>query len=239
MDLKTKNFILEIKATDVKDTGEFTGYGSVFGVTDLGLDVIEKGAFRKTLKERKPKLLWQHKMHEPIGVFKEIKEDRNGLFVHGLLNMEVQRAKEAHSLMRQGALDGLSIGYTAVRDEYERETGIRRLKEVKLYEVSLVTFPMNEEATVSAVKSATDDLTEEQKEEVLRFIQALRSATPQNDSLDASVGAEEEKDATVEEHLADADAATKDGTPLEQAPTITEEEIKNLVSALKKLTNTK
>lgn len=140
-----------------KDYGTFEGYGSVFGNKDLGNDVIERGAFLKSLKRRKPqnvKLLYQHKSDMPIGVFDEIKEDDHGLVVKGRLALKTQAGAEAYELLKMGALDGLSIGFRVNPKEvsYDKRGNKRIIKEVDLMEVSLVTFPMNPQATVRSVK---------------------------------------------------------------------------------------
>lgn len=160
MNHKTLDVPFEIKA--VSDDGLFSGYGAVFGNVDLGGDVIHAGAFAGTISEwsgrkRMPPILWNHDRNEPLGVYTAISEDEKGLYVEGrLLVNEVQRAKEIHALMKAGALDGMSIGYGVKRREYDEETGVRHLKELSLFEVSIVTFPMNESARVDAVKSALD-----------------------------------------------------------------------------------
>lgn len=140
-----------------KNYGTFEGYGSVFGNKDLGNDVIERGAFVKSLKRRKPqnvKLLYQHKSDMPIGVFDEIKEDEHGLVVKGRLALKTQAGAEAYELLKMGALDGLSIGFRVNPKEvsYDKRGNKRIIKEVDLMEVSLVTFPMNPQATVRSVK---------------------------------------------------------------------------------------
>jgi len=140
-----------------KNYGTFEGYGSVFGNKDLGNDVIEAGAFAKSLKKRKPqnvKLLYQHKSDMPIGVFDEIKEDEHGLVVKGRLALKTQAGAEAYELLKMGALDGLSIGFRVNPKEvsYDKRGNKRIIKEVDLMEVSLVTFPMNPQATVRSVK---------------------------------------------------------------------------------------
>ena len=140
-----------------KDYGTFEGYGSVFGNKDLGNDVIERGAFLKSLKRRKPqnvKLLYQHKSDMPIGVFDEIREDDHGLVVKGRLALKTQAGAEAYELLKMGALDGLSIGFRVNPKEvsYDKRGNKRIIKEVDLMEVSLVTFPMNPQATVRSVK---------------------------------------------------------------------------------------
>ena len=142
---------------DKKVYGKFEGYGSIFGNKDLGNDVVMEGAFSKSLRSRKPKgvkLLWQHKQDMPIGVFESIKEDGDGLRVKGSLALGTQQGREAYELLKMGALDGLSIGYKAdpKKQEYDERRRRRMLKEVDLMEISLVTFPMNPKARVSAVK---------------------------------------------------------------------------------------
>lgn len=161
---EVKSFIeikSEIKAyqdeEEDKDYGTFQGYGSVFGNKDLGNDVIEAGAFTKSLKRRKPqsvKLLYQHKSDMPIGVFDSIKEDEHGLVVKGRLALKTQAGAEAYELLKMGALDGLSIGFRVNPKEvsYDKRGNKRIIKEVDLMEVSLVTFPMNPQATVRSVK---------------------------------------------------------------------------------------
>ena len=140
-----------------KDYGTFEGYGSVFGNKDLGNDVIESGAFAKSLKKKKPyqvKLLYQHKSDMPIGVFDTIREDDKGLYVKGRLALKTQAGQEAYELLKMGALDGLSIGFRVNPQEvsYDKRANKRIIKEVDLMEVSLVTFPMNPKATVMSVK---------------------------------------------------------------------------------------
>ncbi len=141
----------------VEADGTFAGYASMFGKPDLGRDVVMPGAFSASLKKRGPagvKMLFQHDPNQPIGVWLAIREDADGLFVKGRLTTDVERAREVLSLMRAGALDGLSIGYRTVRGRTDTKTGVRQLFEVDLWEISVVTFPMLPEARVSAVKAA-------------------------------------------------------------------------------------
>lgn len=141
----------------VAETGEFEGYASVFDEVDQGRDVIIRGAFLRSLKDRGAggiKLLWQHDPAEPIGVIEEIAEDWRGLYVKGRLLMDVARAREAYTLMRAGALDGLSIGFHTIKAETDDFTGVRRLMDVDLWEISLVTFPMQAAARITAFKAA-------------------------------------------------------------------------------------
>jgi HK97 family phage prohead protease len=101
-------------------------------------------------------MLFQHDPASPIGVWQEVREDSRGLFVRGKLTIEVARAREVLALMRAGAVDGLSIGFRTVRGRTDARTGVRRLMEVDLWEISVVTFPMLPAARVSAVKHAGD-----------------------------------------------------------------------------------
>jgi len=137
--MKTKDFKLDLKS--VNDDGTFEGYLSVFGVVDLGNDLVEQGAFTKTLQEQGGKfvMLWQHDTKQPIGEF-EAQQDQYGLKVKGTLTMGLKQAQEALALLKAGVIRGLSIGYKSVKDQMVK--GIRHLKEIKLYEGSIVTFPM-------------------------------------------------------------------------------------------------
>ena len=136
------------------DDGKFEGYASVFDIVDQGMDVVAPGAFRRSLDSgRSVKLLWQHDMASPIGVWEEIKEDEKGLFVRGRLLNDVQQGREANALMRAGAIDSMSIGFRTKEAVSEGNGSVRRLTEIELFEVSLVTFPMLPDAQITAVKS--------------------------------------------------------------------------------------
>jgi len=162
---------LEIRAL-ADDTRTFDGYGSVFGVLDSYADVVAKGAFRRTLKEAKakgrmPALLWQHDPRQPIGVYEEMREDDTGLYVKGRLS-DTQLGREAHTLLKDGALSGLSIGFRTLKSKIDDETGIRTLTELELWETSLVTFPANDAARVTGVKHNGELPTEREFERWLR-----------------------------------------------------------------------
>ncbi len=134
--------------------GVFSGYASLFNVADMGRDVILPGAFARSLKRRGPrgvKMLYQHDPAEPIGQWFAMTEDRRGLCVTGRLMLELARAREVHALMRAGVLDGLSIGFRTLRGRRDAATGLRRLHEIDLWEISLVTFPMQEAARVATL----------------------------------------------------------------------------------------
>ena len=141
--------------------GVFEGYASLFGEPDLGKDVVMPGAFGNSLRKRgapEVRLLWQHDPAQPIGRWLHIEEDRRGLRVRGKLNLAVERARDIHALMRDGAVDGLSIGFRVERARAERPTGLRRLEKLDLWEISVVTFPMLPGARVETVKHATPKL---------------------------------------------------------------------------------
>jgi len=145
-----------MKFGDVEDDGCFAGYASLFGAVDLGGDVVVPGAFTRSLRERGAsgiRMLYQHDPGEPIGVWQELREDARGLFVRGKLAKDVERSRAVLSLMRAGALDGLSIGFRAVKTHKDAKTKIRNIVEADLWEISVVTFPMLPGARVAAVKS--------------------------------------------------------------------------------------
>jgi HK97 family phage prohead protease len=153
---QVRSFALEIRAND---DGTIEGYGSVFNVVDNYDDVIAKGAFVKSLADHKaagtmPAMLWQHDADKPIGIWTEMVEDAKGLRLKGQLALETRLGKEAQSLLKMGALNGLSIGFMSRQWAYDRDTEIRTLTEVDLWEVSLVTFPANTSARVTSVKAA-------------------------------------------------------------------------------------
>ena len=138
---------------------EFEGYASLFGVVDGAGDVVAPGAFAKSLRTRpaaRVRLLYQHFAHEPIGVWEVIREDARGLYVRGRIVPDVQRGAEVMALLRDGALNGLSIGFRTRRARRDPATGHRILLEIELWEVSVVTFPLlpNSHVTAIGAKSA-------------------------------------------------------------------------------------
>lgn len=148
---------LEIKATG--EDGTFTGYGSVFGTEDSYNEVVLPGAFAESLKEHAskgtlPAMLWQHNPSDPIGVFTEMREDERGLYCEGQLCIEATMGASAYALLKAGAIRGLSIGYRLSHaPNYDEENDVWQLTAIDLWEVSLVTFPANPDATVDDVKS--------------------------------------------------------------------------------------
>lgn len=147
---------LQFKSDDVNESSRtFAGYASTWD-EDLGGDIISKGAFNKTMQERadRVKVLWQH--NEPIGMVKSMNTDTKGLFIEGKIS-KTRLGDEAIELMSDGVIDQMSIGFSIPNGKSEyNEKGNRLIHEVKLYEASLVTFPMNEKAIITSVKSVSD-----------------------------------------------------------------------------------
>ena len=168
---EVRSYALQIKATG--DDGTVEGYGSVFGERDSYDDVIAPGAFKGSLAAHKavgtmPAMLWQHDGAKPIGIWTEMVEDSKGLRIKGQLALETVLGKEAHALLKLGALNGLSIGFVSKQWTYDRDTDVRTLTELDLWEVSLVTFPANGKARVTNVKAADDLAAPKDAERLLR-----------------------------------------------------------------------
>lgn len=180
MSLKDGTEPLEVKfaALEVKAEGEdsdyltISGYGAVFGNMDGGGDVVMPGAFRESIASRKPKMLWQHDASQPIGVWDEMREDENGLYMKGRISKRASKGAEIAELVKMGAIEGLSIGYRT--REYEMDAGARKLTKVELWETSVVTFPMNELANIYAMKSAEDMTEAEIKRHVERALKQIQ-----------------------------------------------------------------
>lgn len=138
--------------------GVVEGYASLFGEIDQARDMMMPGAFTQTLRQRglrRIPMLFQHDPSEPIGIWLELIEDVRGLKARGRLIPDVQRARELMALVEQGAIDGLSIGYRTVRGKIDPKTRVRKLHQVDLWEVSIVTFPLLAGARVRAAKGRT------------------------------------------------------------------------------------
>ncbi len=181
--IRTKAFPLQVKATG--DAGQITAYASTFGNVDLDGDVVEPGAFARTIEHQGGvvPMLWQHDAWEPIGVTTSLEEDTKGLLIDAQLNLDTQRGREAFSLLKQGAMRGLSIGYRTIRDEWQG--AVRRLQEVSLVEISAVTFPANPEARLLDAKAAAAAFAE-----IADEIKAGRSLSTSNRALlDAALDA--------------------------------------------------
>lgn len=147
-----QKLVLPFEIKEVAAEGKFSGMASMYGEVDLGGDVVERGAFTKTISENPTvPILWHHKADEVIGSG-ALRNTRDGLQVDGTLDMEDPTAQKAHRKLKLGLMKGLSIGFETIVDEVKNN--VRHLKEVKLWEVSIVTFPMLTTAQVTSVKDA-------------------------------------------------------------------------------------
>lgn len=137
--------------------GVIKGYGSVFGNLDFYNDIIQSGAFAKTISEKRAfPILADHDSDRPIGMTCSLQEDSHGLMMEAEINLDVQDGREKYSLAKQGAISGLSIGFQIMQEQNDRTTGIRTITEIKLWEISVVTFPANPAAEITDVRSLTD-----------------------------------------------------------------------------------
>lgn len=157
--MQTIEVPLEVKATS--KTGQFEGYGAVFGNKDLGNDIILPGAFEKvrTTNDKKVRIALYHNLGQLMGKA-SFKQDDHGLYLNGQVNMNVSYAKDAYELMKDGTLDGMSVGFNILPGGYEwdkeEESGeaVRIISKAELWEVSVVPFGMNPEAKIDSVKQA-------------------------------------------------------------------------------------
>lgn len=139
--------------------GRFSGYASVFGRPDQGGDIVMPGAFVKSLSRRGRdgvRMLFQHDPKEPIGLWERLEENEHGLWAVGRLLPGIVRAGELHTLIANGALDGLSIGFRTERAS-KTHGGLRRLWQIDLWEISIVTFPMMDGARIASAASTGAD----------------------------------------------------------------------------------
>lgn len=186
-----KSCFTEFKADMNENT--FEGYASYFNNKDAYSDIVVKNAFKKTIVENRKriKVLWQHNVYEPIGLPEHMEEDSKGLFVKARI-VETDVGKKAMTLLREGVINEMSIGYRVVKEEYDREQKTRMLKELKLMEFSLVTFGANDKARVTNVKfeNLLDELKDgeirldrKKIEETIKVLEALLvTDEPSNDT---------------------------------------------------------
>lgn len=178
--MKTKYLTRPLEVKSVGEDGTFEGYGSVFNVIDSYREIVLKGAFLDSIKEHEkagsmPSLLWQHDATKPIGVWESMEEDEHGLKMRGRLALGTQQGKEAHELLKMNALKGLSIGFNVPEDgeEYDEEHRVWNLSKINLWETSVVTFPANQAAKVTDVRSEPDFTNPREFERQLRDVMNL------------------------------------------------------------------
>lgn len=147
------DFRLDTKALD--DDGYIEGLAAGYGNLDLGGDIILPGAIAKSIAGRKgvPMLMF-HDQKRPAGVWNSFEERPEGLFVKGKFSMSTTAGKEAHGLVKDGAIQGLSIGFQSIKDKIVNKA--RHLAEIALHEISLVTIPMNQKALITGIKAVEE-----------------------------------------------------------------------------------
>ncbi len=153
-EVEMKSHDFEFKASD-DETNVIEGYAATFGGSpDSYGDIIKQGAFKKTLKENgdRVKFLWAHNWNEVIGRVIEAREDSKGLFIKVKVS-DTQRGRDTMTLIKDGTIDRMSIGYRTIQYDYDNTTGVRTLKEVRLFEVSAVPIPANENAVITGAKN--------------------------------------------------------------------------------------
>ncbi len=152
--------MIEERDPRLSETFPISGYAARFNLCDHACDWISPGAFRAALKRRGPtgiKFLFQHDPGQPIGRWETIAETKSGLWCEGVIHLAAKRGAELAQLVRDGVIDGLSIGFVTRRAKTDPATGIRQLDEVDLWEISLVTFPMQDTARVSSIARTIGD----------------------------------------------------------------------------------
>ncbi|CAL7959435.1 HK97 family phage prohead protease [Alphaproteobacteria bacterium] len=129
---------------------KFGGYASIFNILDHNNDIIQCGAINKSVHD--VKLLWQHDTAKPIGKITYLQGDEIGLYVEGEILLALQQGKEALHLLQSNAINGLSIGYQVVDSFVDRVSKVRYIKDLLLWEVSVVTIPANSLAVISDIQ---------------------------------------------------------------------------------------
>lgn len=207
-DVKVEHKTVSFDVSNVDGEGRtFEAHAAVFGNVDGVGDIIHPGAFTKTITERgsKVKLLWQHKSDEPLGKIQELREDGKGLYVKAVIS-DTRQGRDTLALLKDGAVGEMSIGFDAQEKgtDYSENDGdtIRNLRELRLWEISLVTFPANEEAQVLALKERTF----ETKTDMLREAHRLLSEVLADSEESVSEAAEAEAGPPEQASTSDADA---------------------------------
>jgi HK97 family phage prohead protease len=154
--MQTKTLDVPLLQVKTLTDRHFEGHGAVFNNVDMGGEIVMPGAFLKSLAEHQkigtwPSMLWMHQRDEVPGVWHEISEDKSGLYVKGEI-LDTTLGNDVYKLLSKKAVRGLSIGYRERDYDFDRN-GNRRLKEVYLGEVSIVSTAMNPLARVESVKA--------------------------------------------------------------------------------------
>jgi HK97 family phage prohead protease len=155
--MQFKNIDLtEFEVKFIGDVATIEGYASTFGNVDSDSDVVKPGAFKDSIQRTLPKMLYQHDIKRIPGVWEKASEDSKGLIVVGK-TLNTTLGRDVAEEVRSGAINTMSIGYSPVKSSFDKQTSVRNLEQVKLHEVSLVTFPANEQAIITRVKAAHDN----------------------------------------------------------------------------------
>lgn len=168
LELKTLA-VTEVKVLD-EQAGIIEAYVSIFGNIDSYGDIVEKGAFAESIANnfpRYPKGVWAHDWTMPIAKTLEIREDERGLYVKGQLLLDIQKAKEAYVLIKEGVMTDFSFGYQVDESQIDENTGIRHLKKITIFEWSPVLVGANSRATLIGVKSDGQEILEPEEDELL------------------------------------------------------------------------
>lgn len=152
-----KQWASPVEIKSMEEDGHFSGYASTY-TPDRHKDVMVPGAFRGSLNawrqdKKWPPLLWQHDAHVPLGLWRHMKEDHRGLFVVGQLLLDAPKAREIYAFLKKGAFCGLSIGFRSLVSRYDAAQQLRKIFQVDLMEISIVTLPANPKAGIHHIKS--------------------------------------------------------------------------------------
>lgn len=165
--MEYKNYMKKISYKSAGSYFKIFGYASVFDEEDNYGDIIEKGAFEESISNpTKIKLLWQHESKSPIGKIDRLYEDSKGLVIEASINCDLNQGKEASLLVKDGVIDGLSIGFTIEKSSFS-ESGKRIITDLKLWEISIVTFPANNMAKIAHISKGDLSLSLEKIEKSL------------------------------------------------------------------------
>lgn len=166
--MKTKHFDCHFEIKSIKkegDIGIVEGFASTFGNTDRVGDIIDPGAFTESLIEIERgkghiPMLFQHRSDQVIGKFraKDMRETDQGLFVRGEINLKTEKGRDTHALLEARDISDFSIGFRTREEHFDEVERVNHLEKLSLMEISIVTFPANEQAIVTDVKSVFHDL---------------------------------------------------------------------------------
>jgi HK97 family phage prohead protease len=182
----------DVKAVTAE--GQIEGYASMFDQIDLGKDIVLKGAFSSSLERGsgRVRMLFQHDPSEPIGVWQSLAEDAKGLFAKGQLLMDTQRGREVHTMIKQGAVDGLSIGFKTEKAKYDSVKKARLIEKASLWEISVVTFPLLESARASVKSFDPRELEGALRDAGLSRADAVKAVSVFRDTSQCDAGSTEE-----------------------------------------------